>query len=46
MRGKLLNNLANLIEAQIDEFAALEALDVGNISSFFIYFEIFIVTLQ
>ena len=29
MRGKMLDRLASLIEEQIDEFAALEALDVG-----------------
>ncbi|KAF8154948.1 aldehyde dehydrogenase [Crassisporium funariophilum] len=31
VRGKLLNKLANLIEANLDEFAALEALDVGKV---------------
>jgi acyl-CoA reductase-like NAD-dependent aldehyde dehydrogenase len=29
-RGKLMNKLADLIERNIDEFAALEALDVGK----------------
>ncbi|KAG5645864.1 hypothetical protein DXG03_005206 [Asterophora parasitica] len=31
VRGKLLNKLADLIEANIDEFAALESLDVGKV---------------
>jgi aldehyde dehydrogenase (NAD+) len=31
VRGKLLSKLADLIEQQIDEFAALEALNVGKI---------------
>jgi hypothetical protein len=30
MRGKLLNKLADLIEANAEEFSALEALDVGE----------------
>ena len=30
IRGKLLNNLANLIEKNIEEFAALEALNGGE----------------
>ena len=29
-RGKLLNNLADLLEKHVDELAALEALDVGE----------------
>ena len=33
-RGKLLNKLADLIEEHIDEFAALEALDVGMFNCF------------
>jgi acyl-CoA reductase-like NAD-dependent aldehyde dehydrogenase len=36
VRGKLLNKLADLIEANIDEFAALEALDVGELVDFHI----------
>jgi aldehyde dehydrogenase (NAD+) len=37
VRGKLLHKLANLIEEHIDEFTALEALDVGmfDIKPFF-----------
>ncbi|KAF8154950.1 aldehyde dehydrogenase [Crassisporium funariophilum] len=31
VRGKLLNKLANLLEANLDELAALEALDVGKV---------------
>jgi aldehyde dehydrogenase (NAD+) len=34
VRGRLLNNLADLIEANIDEFAALEALDNGELFNF------------
>ena len=30
MRGKLLSKLADLVEANAEEFAALEALDVGR----------------
>jgi len=30
-RGKILNKLADLIEANADELAALEALDVGRV---------------
>jgi acyl-CoA reductase-like NAD-dependent aldehyde dehydrogenase len=30
MRGKLLNKLADLMEAKAEEFAALESLDVGE----------------
>jgi aldehyde dehydrogenase (NAD+) len=30
-RGKMLNKLADLIEANLEEFAALEALDVGRV---------------
>jgi aldehyde dehydrogenase (NAD+) len=30
MRGKLINKLADLLEANIDEFTALESLDVGG----------------
>ena len=30
-RGQLLNNLASLVEKRLDEFAALEALDVGKL---------------
>ena len=37
MRGKLLNKLANLIEEKTDEFAALEALNVGMFTSFLDY---------
>ena len=34
VRGKLLNKLADLIEKHKDEFAALEALDVGKFDCF------------
>jgi acyl-CoA reductase-like NAD-dependent aldehyde dehydrogenase len=33
VRGKLLNKLADLIEENAAEFAALEALDVGSLGS-------------
>jgi acyl-CoA reductase-like NAD-dependent aldehyde dehydrogenase len=33
MRGKLLSKLADLVEANAEEFAALETLDVGEYES-------------
>jgi acyl-CoA reductase-like NAD-dependent aldehyde dehydrogenase len=36
MRGKLLSKLADLIEANTEEFAALEALNGGEYESLFV----------